>query len=614
MRTRKWMAVLASGMLIFSAFPSTVFPNENKNEDQNETEQIGKYASKDEVIYGNLDPNGNTEEMFVVNTFHVTKPGKVVDHGDYTNVRNLTNLTDLKQADNSVHFQAEEGEFYYQGELKNQPLPWNISITYLLDGKKVNPDELAGKDGSLEIQIKTTANEDVNQVFFENYLLQISLTFDPEIFDNVLAPEGTKANSGKNQQISFSALPGQEEEFIVTANVSDLEMEPISISAVPANLSVEKPNLSDMTGEMETLTDAIQAVNSGVSELNRGISDLSSGASELSNGSSEYRSGISELNQSSGELVNGSGAIRDALNQISESVQGDIETPDLSQLEQLPEGLRELAKGLRESSDGIATLKENYGDVLSNLDEAITSLPDEDIDISELENLTEEQVQALKELNINVETIQQLTETYTSAKKVKEAYLTVKENVNSITEKLEQASIPTEEMASHLETMATEIEKGLENVSQMEALTQLQEGLSTLSSEYGTFHDGLVSYTEGVSSLSSSYEKLDTGIKELSEGTSSLNKGANELENGTQELEEETSNLPGQVESEVDEMLEEFDFSDFEPTSFVSEENEKIEVVQFVLQTEAIEVKEPETEEQEEEEEKGFWDKLMDLF
>lgn len=616
MLTKKWFAVMMSGLLIFASFPSAFFANEKNDEENAKTEtEAGKYSAKDEVVYGNLDGNGNVEGMYVVNTFRVTDPGEIVDHGNYTNVRNLTDLSDVELTDdNRVHLQADEGEFYYQGELENKSLPWNISITYLLNGKEISPEELAGEEGSFEIQIKSTANEDIDPVFFENYLLQISLTFDPAKFNNIQAPEGTKANAGTDQQISFTVLPEQEETFIVTADASDLEMDPIDISAIPANLSIDSPDLSDMTGEMDSLSDAIREVHSGVAALNDGISELNTGAAELSTGSREYKSGINELDQSSGELVNGSAGIRDALNEISESVQGDIDTPDLSEMKKLPEGLRELATGLRESSTGFDTLKENYGELVGKLDEAITSIPDHEIAIDKIENMDEEQLQALKESGIDIETLNQLTETYISAKTAKETYFAVKEDLNSITEAMEQASSPSENMAGHLETMATEIENGMESMNQLDALTELQEGLSTLASEYQTFHSGLADYTEGVNTLAASYLELDTGIQELSEGTASIKSGANELEDGTEKLQEETSDMPGQMKSEVDEMLEEFDFSDFEPTSFVSDENKKVDVVQFVLHTEAIEMEETKAEEQEEEEDKGFWDRLMDLF
>src|SRR5699024_11899833 len=94
----------------------------------------------------------------------------------------------------------------------------------------------------------------------------------------------------------------QEEELILTAHVNDFKMDPIDISAVPANIAIEDPDIGNMTGDMESLSDAIHQVNSGMEELNNGITELSSGAEELSNGSTEYRNGMDELNQSSGNL------------------------------------------------------------------------------------------------------------------------------------------------------------------------------------------------------------------------------------------------------------------------------------------------------------------------
>src|SRR5699024_6599155 len=138
-----------------------------------------------------------------------------------------------------VHFEAEEDEFYYQGELQNTPLPWDISINYLLDDKEIHPDELAGQSGNLDIQISTSANAEVNPLFFEHFLLQISLTLDPAICHNIQAPKGTEANEGKNKQITFTVLPEQEEVLIVSAQVTELEMDPIDIAAIPANIAIE---------------------------------------------------------------------------------------------------------------------------------------------------------------------------------------------------------------------------------------------------------------------------------------------------------------------------------------------------------------------------------------
>src|SRR5699024_3093762 len=133
MRMKKWLIIIVSGLLVFAAFPITAFSDENSDKESPDIDKgPGNYSAKDEVIYGKTEANGNINNMYVVNSFHITEPGEIIDYGDYTTVRNLTDLSDIKQtSDGEVHFQTEEEEFYFQGELKNQALPWDIEITYL---------------------------------------------------------------------------------------------------------------------------------------------------------------------------------------------------------------------------------------------------------------------------------------------------------------------------------------------------------------------------------------------------------------------------------------------------------------------------------------------------
>lgn len=597
MTIKKICFTILSGLLLLTSLPVSIV---------SAAEDTSKQSTKDEVIYGNLDANGQTKDMYVVNSFHVNKPGEIIDYGNYIDVQNLTDLSEIIQNNEKVEFETEEKEFYYQGELNSQPLPWNISITYLLDNKKVSADELVGQGGDLEIQITTEANKQVDKVFFENYLLQIALTLDPQVFTDIQAPEGTEANEGKNKQVAFMVLPDKEEELILTAKVTDLEMDPIDITAIPANIAIDSPDLTTVKGDMKSLSDGIREVNSGVKELTNGISELNSGAKQLGNGSTDYRNGINELSQSSDELVNGSSEIKGALNTISESLNGDLGMPDLSELKALPSGLRDMAAGLREAADGISTLKKNYNAAHDTLDKAIKGIPDYEI--------SEKQIQSLYESGADADVINKLVETYQAAVTVKETYRAVQEGFDAVSSTLDQVSGPINQVANQLDAVASEAEKGMKNMDQLDDLAELQTGLSSLTTEYQSFHKGLVEYTNGVGKLASSYNELDTGIQGLSNGASSLLDGANELQNGTEELQDETSDLPGQLESEVEEMLKEFENEDFEPTSFVSEQNENIDVVQFVLKTEAIEIDEPETEDSQVEEEKGLWERFLDLF
>src|SRR5690625_3421830 len=219
MQAKKWLVVILSSSLLFASSLIGTASTEQKpvNHPLSQAANTGTYSTKDEVIYGKLDAHGQVNSVYVVNTFHMEEPGEIIDYGNYANVRNLTNLSDIQVSQQEVHLQADENEFYYQGELVDPSLPWDIDIDYVFEGEQVSPTELPGQSGHLEIKITTSANETIDPLFFKNYLLQISLTLNSAIFDDIQTPKGTTANIGKDKQISFTILPDQTEELIISA-------------------------------------------------------------------------------------------------------------------------------------------------------------------------------------------------------------------------------------------------------------------------------------------------------------------------------------------------------------------------------------------------------------
>lgn len=76
----------------------------------------------------------------------------------------------------------------------------------------------------------------------------------------------------------------------------------------------------------------------------------------------------------------------------------------------------------------------------------------------------------------------------------------------------------------------------------------------------------------------------------------------------------ETDGIDTEISNKIDEMLASITGGDSEIVSFVSSKNENVEAVQFVIQTEAIEVEEVETVEASAQESLSFWEKLLKLF
>lgn len=565
----------------------------------------GKITSKDEVVYATLKSNGDLDDIYVVNTLEVAKAGEILDYGMYSSVKNLTDLSDLEQNGQAVQIDAPEGKFYYQGNMEdNTELPWDIEISYLLDGRKVEASELAGKEGSLEIKINTAANEKADSVYFENYLLQVSLQLSNS-YQNIEADGGMVANAGKNKQITFTVMPGQEEEFIVEADVEDFEFTGVDIAAVPSTLPIDTSEMESMTDDMSALSDAIRDLNNGVGDLKKGVSELNNGAASLRDGSAKYKNGISELNGSSSQIVSASSSIGDALKQISTSLSVDSAQMDVTSLNELPAVLTQLASVMNQAADGLTALRENYAMAYGALDGAIKGIP--------AHQISEEEIKALSSSGADANVVNKLVESYSAAQKVKGTYSQVQEAFAAVDPTLKQVSGLVTEMSAGLTAIADELSASLKDMD-MSGLEQLQKGLAELSANYGEFHSGLVGYTGGVSKLAASYNQLHSGVAGLADGTGQLNKGVGELHNGTSELHQETKDLPEQMQQEINEVIKEYDKSDFEPVSFVSPKNENITSVQFVIKTEAIEKEEQEEKQAKPEKKKGFWDLLMDLF
>lgn len=602
-----WLIVLALLLLLPSFLVQANQTEESQDEGTSTIEQTdGKLASKDEVVYALLQATGELEQVYVVNNLNIREAGTIIDYGPYDSVKNLTDLTELEHEDDVVRIEASKGKFFYQGNIEQSvELPWNIEVAYKLDGKEIAPEQLINQDGHFEMTIQTTANENGEQLFYENYILQISVMLESDIFNNIEVTDGMIANVGKNQQVTFTAMPEQDGEYYLAADVTQFEMQGIEIAAVPSSMAIDPPDIDNMTEDMDSLTDAIRQLNEGVGELKTGVVELNDGVEQLRNGSQQYQNGMIELNKGSSELVNASKSIDEALATISQSL-ADADDVDMSELVAVADGLNQIAKGLNETADGLALLRENYNMAYNALDGAISGIPNHTI--------SEQEIGALYGSGADTRVVDKLMETYTAAQVVKGTYSQVKEAFTAVDATLRDVSGALKEMGTTLSTIANGLSESVDEMGDANGFAELQNGLSQLSANYGEFHSGLVSYTNGVGELSNSYGELHSGIVELANGTTELESGVGELQDGTGKLYESTSDLPEQMQEEIDNMIAEYDKSDFEAVSYVSPKNEKVNSVQFVIRTDSLKIEEQETETDEAPEEKTFWDRLRELF
>ena len=565
--------------------------------------------NKNEVVYATLSAVGAVEGVYAVNEFEVSQPGSVTDYGSYASTVNLTDTQQLSPANGGVSFEADADSFYYQGNMGTVNLPWMLNIGYSLDGAALPTEELAGKSGLLEITLTTSQNQAVDPVFYEHYVLQISITMDSSTFEDIDSPGATIASAGANTIAVFSILPKKDADIRLTAQVRDFEMEGITLSALPFSMDMDLPDTDEMVDDFRSLADAISDMNDGVRKLYNGTSDLYDGALELSDGSAEIRDGLTELDDNSDDLSDGSSQIRSALKEIASGLNSSSGDMDLSSLSELPEGLSQLAQGLDGVAGGMTELNTNFAAAYAALDNAMEDIPDASISQDELQSLygqTDPSQHAL---------LDQLTGYYSAALTAKGTYDHVKAAFDAVGTTLDTLKGSITTISGTLASISSQIGSALSSSDMMAQLEELKSGMSELADKYSEFHHGLVAYLDGVSELASGYEEFDTGIMDFSEGVGDLKDGVGELYDGTKELNDEVSDMPDTVQTEIDDMLSDYTDTDFTPVSFTSPLNTHTGSVQFVLKCAGVEKPEkPQAEEPVEAKPETIWERFLALF
>jgi X-X-X-Leu-X-X-Gly heptad repeat protein len=272
---------------------------------------------KEEVVYGLLDLNGGVDDIYVVNIFD---GGEITDYGDYTQISNLTTSEKISQSGDEITISTAADKLYYQGTLASWDLPWAITITYTLDGQEISGEELAGKSGALQISLTVTQNDRVSSTFFENYALQITFGLPTELCDNITAENATVAEAGGEKQLSFTVLPGDGADILITADVHDFEMDAVTINGIKLALDINIDQ-NAFSEEITQLADAIGELDDGAGDLLDGVQQLASGMAQYLDGLEALKDGLSAFDSGVGELADGASSLSDGLSSLSE--QGD---------------------------------------------------------------------------------------------------------------------------------------------------------------------------------------------------------------------------------------------------------------------------------------------------
>ena len=486
MLKRKMTAGLAVGMAVaVGSVPMAMAANTANTTDSSSS------VSKEETVYVNADASGNPQQITVSNWLkNAGSESSVEDQSDLTNIKNVKGDETFSENGDSLTWNTDGSDIYYQGQ-SNKDLPVSVKFTYFLDGQEMQPQDLVGKSGHLQIKIQYTNNEKKsakvdgkNETIYSPFVMLTAMILPDDTFSNVTIDNGKVISDGSRNIVVGVGMPGLKDSLkLDTLSLStddedknsedktlDIDIpDSVSIEADVTDLSMSSSltvALSDILkdidfnddGALDDIKDALDELTDAATQLVDGTSDLYDGVEELDEKYGEFDDGVKELRDGTHDLADGVGDLTDGVNDLADGAG------------QLQSGAKDLASGAKTLDDGAGKLQSGSKDLVSGVSQLASG-------------------------------------------------------------------------ATVLQSGAGQLQSGA---------GQLQSGAVQLQSGAGTLQSGINTLKSGTSALSSGADTLKSGTNDLRKGTLDLKSGAQTLADGVSDLKDGADTLSDASDDVVD--------------------------------------------------------------
>ena len=324
---RIWAAVLALAMLM-SIAPCAVAE-----------------VDKKEVVYVLADANGNTNQTIVSERlYNAAGENEICDVSRLTDIENLSGNETFTRDGDSIVWAANGAQISYEGD-STEALPFDVKITYMLDGQEIAPFELAGKSGKLTMHVDYASNytgtATVNGVSEEMkmpFMMATALLVDESVFKNVEITNGKLLSLGDRSIAILYGFPGfaealklDEYEDIdvdvptsaeLTADVTDFAFDGTYTIATNSMLGeISEDDEISLNFDMTEMSD----------ELRDAMTQLLDGTTKLDDGAAELFDGLSEIDENSAKLVDAAKQVLDTVLETANSTLAES-TDDFAKL------------------------------------------------------------------------------------------------------------------------------------------------------------------------------------------------------------------------------------------------------------------------------------------
>lgn len=618
--------------------------------------------SKTESVYVNLDYYGEVEQINVANDCVLTGQNEVIDFGVYESVTNLTNRTELKNDDGKIVWDVSGlKRFAYNGKVSNENaknVPWTFDVSYKLNGVETKAEELVGKSGLVEITVDIDANKDAKEYYRNNYMLEVTGSYDLNKYLSVESDEAMFVTTGRTKTLMYIVLPGQSTTLTLKIGSENFEMDGLTFAMVPIEGKILE-KLGDIVDDKKSIEDAMDVLNSSTDIILDTMSGMQTSLDGISYGVSKIQDGTTGLHNLSGKrdeeiaklktnLESMEKVISDMQNDLDnaidgtkkltdmlEELQGEFETMDktMSKVQDNLEDIEEAIEDLPNDFEDISKTVEITADLIGNFRELLKAeLAGKEVDVVGLEN-------SLTQIGYNAQILLQSTDTtiQTKAGEILQNLSSIQTTLNEVKEIMNDTTNASSGMLSNLNKLQSKLgiiadmideddgEIIIDTVDNVDELvTRLREILKTvikynelaiedkdnLPLALGNMKNMLEELNKAdktvVDLLTVMEESLKIVSGELYEGSDEMMSGIVNATNDLKKITGQSNKIKNSKNTvrdvikdnwdEIDEKTTIFNIDvNAKPESFLSDKNESPSKVQFMLKTQDIkEVKEKE--------------------
>ncbi len=340
--------------------------------------QDGVAPTYDEAYYATLDYYGNLLDGSVVKSYALNGAGQLTDYGVYDEVVNLTDGTPVSLGEGRAAFQFEQapGHFYFEGKTKEpfQALPWTVTLRYTLNGVPARAEELAGKQGVVEILLDIVPNPRASSYARYNYTLEAMALFNE---DDILSLEAQGAQVqlvGNLRTVLFMCLPGEERHFTIRVGSDDFSFNGMTILMVPATLA-QLEEIAKLSQRKDDLEEDYRALSGSLDALLDALNEVQDGLYASASGLDRLDTARGTISQGKGQLYTDAGVLRGDLSNLADL---------LEPVEQRTLALSQTITGSKAALNGMADTAVSLQAQLESMEKALEGLEKGSGDVKEV--------------------------------------------------------------------------------------------------------------------------------------------------------------------------------------------------------------------------------------